>query len=133
MKRLAIGMALCLAAAAVSAQSGAAYQWKDANGVTQYSSSPPPSGAYKTRAVSSHGASIAATATAAQPAEDPQCATARANLKLLQGKGAVQIDSNGDGKPDRPLTDAERGSQSGLAEATLKASNCAGAAAPAKP
>lgn len=132
MLRLAIGMALCLAAAAVSAQSGAAYQWKDANGVTHYSSSPPPSGAYKTRAVSSQGASISAAATAAaQPAEDPQCATARANLKLLQGKGAVQIDSNGDGKPDRPLTEAERGNQSALAEATLKA-NCA-AATPAKP
>ena len=130
MQRLAIGMALCLAAAAVSAQSGAAYQWKDANGVTQYSSTPPPSGAYKTRAVSSHGASIAATATASQPADDPQCTTARANLKVLQGKGTVQIDSNGDGKPDRSLTEAERGNQSALAEATLKA-NCA--AAPAKP
>lgn len=130
MQRLAIGMALCLAAAAVSAQSGAAYQWKDANGVTQYTSTPPPSGAYKTRAVSSQGASIAATATAAaQPAEDPQCATARANLKLLQGKGGVQIDSNGDGKPDRPLSEAERGDQSALAEATIKTS----CAAPAKP
>lgn len=129
MQRLALGMALCLAAAAVSAQS--AYQWKDANGVTQYSSTPPPSGAYKVRAVSSHGASIAATATAAQPTESAQCTTARANLKVLQGKGAVQIDSNGDGKPDKTLTEADRGNQAALAEATLKA-NCS-ATASAKP
>ncbi|MCL1634609.1 DUF4124 domain-containing protein [Luteimonas sp. SX5] len=131
MQRLALGMMLALAAGAVSAQSGAAYQWKDANGVTHYSSTPPPSGTYQTRAVNDHGASIAATAAAAAPAEDPQCATARANLKLLQGKGGVQIDSDGDGKPDRPLTEAERGDQAALAEATLKA-NC-GTAASAKP
>ncbi len=128
MQRLALGMMLALAAGAVSAQS--AYQWKDANGVTHYSSTPPPSGAYQTRAVSNNGASIAATTAAAVPAEDAQCTTARANLKLLQGKGGVQIDSNGDGKPDRSLSDTERADQAALAEATLKA-NCS--AAPAKP
>ncbi|TWI02947.1 uncharacterized protein DUF4124 [Luteimonas cucumeris] len=129
MLRLAMGMVLCLAAAAVSAQS-AAYQWKDANGVTQYSSTPPPAGAYKVRAVNDSGASLASTETAATPAEAPECATARKNLELLQGQGAVQMDSDGDGKPDKTLSDADRGNQLALAEATLKA-NCA--AAPAKP
>jgi len=88
MQRLAMGMMLCLAASAVWAQSGEVYQWKDANGVTQYSSTPPPKGAYKVREVSSSGASLASTASPeAKPAEDPQCATARGNLQLLQNKG----------------------------------------------
>lgn len=132
MQRLAIGMMLCLAVSAVWAQSGEVYQWKDANGVTQYSSSPPPKGDYKVRAVNNSGASLVAAETAAQPgAEKPECATARSNLEVLKGKAAVQMDSDGDGKPDKTLSDADRSNQLALAEATLKAS-CT-AAAPAGP
>jgi len=130
MLRLTVGIALCLAAAAVSAQSKAAYQWKDANGVTQYSSTPPPQGDYKVRAVNTQGASLAAAAKPAQAAEDPQCATARANLKLLGGKAEVKLDSDGDGKPDKTLSAEDRANQTALAEATLKASCAAPAAKP---
>ena len=52
-----------------------------------------------------------------------QCTTAQKNMELLQGKGALQQDTDGDGKPDRTLDDAERANQLELARATLKA-NC---------
>lgn len=128
MLRLTLVIALSLAAGAASAQ--AAYQWKDANGVTHYSSTPPDKGTYQVRSVNDHGASMAAS-TAAQPAEkaeDPQCATARANLNLLGGKGAVTLDSDGDGKPDKTLSAEDRANQTALAEASLKA-NCGAPAA----
>lgn len=128
MLRLAVGIALCLTAAAASAQTKAAYQWKDANGVTQYSSTPPPKGDYKVRAVNTQGASLAAAAKTTQAAEDPQCTTARANLALLGGKAEVKMDSDGDGKPDKALSAEDRANQTALAEATLKA-NCAAPAA----
>jgi len=131
MLRPTLGIALALAAATVSAQSGAAYQWKDANGVTHYSSTPPDNGNYQVRAVNNHGASLKTTAAApAQAAESPQCANARANLKLLQGKSQVQIDSDGDGKADKTLSDDDRANQTALAEAALKASNCSAATPP---
>jgi hypothetical protein len=129
MQRPAVGTLLCLAMGTALAQSGAAYQWKDANGVTQYSSSPPPSGAYQVREVSHHGASLTATqAAATSPAEDPRCTTARKNLEVLKGKAAVQIDSDGDGKADKALSEEDRANQMALAEATLKA-DCKAAAA----
>lgn len=130
MQRLAVGIALCLVVAAASAQTKAAYQWKDANGVTQYSSTPPPSGAYTVRAVNTQGASPAVAAQPAQAAENPQCATARTNLQSLRGKAEVRIDSDGDGKPDKTLSAEERANQTTLAEATLKANCAAPAAAP---
>lgn len=129
MQCLVIGMALCLAAAGASA--GEVYQWKDANGVTQYSSTPPPKGTYKVREVSSQGASIAAAETAAEPVENSECVNARKNLELLKGKAEVQMDSDGDGKADKTLSEADRGNQTALAEASMKA-NCAAPAA-AKP
>jgi hypothetical protein len=42
-------------------------------------------------------------------------------LARLQSSNAVGIDTNGDGKPDRNLTDAERKSQVTLNEAGVKA------------
>ncbi|HJR74907.1 MAG TPA: DUF4124 domain-containing protein [Luteimonas sp.] len=120
MLRLAVGTALCLVAAAASAQ--AAYQWKDANGVTHYSSTPPSQGKFQVRTVNNQGASLAAAAKPEQAAEDPRCATARANLAVLGGKGEIQLDSNGDGKPDKTLSAEDRANQTALAEATLKTS-----------
>ena len=49
-------------------------------------------------------------------------------MELLQGKAAVQLDSDGDGKPDKTLSDADRANQLQLAQATLKVS-CADTAA----
>ena len=54
-------------------------------------------------------------------AESADCTTARTNLSLLNGKGAVLQDTNGDGKPDTPLDDGQREAQKTLAEAGIKA------------
>lgn len=94
------------------------YKWKDATGVTQYSTVPPQTGSYEAREVDHHKAPVAAGAN--KPSEDPACAQARSNLALLKGKARVQLDSDGDGKPDKTLSDAERADQVALTEATLK-------------
>ena len=56
------------------------------------------------------------------PAENPACTTARNNIALLNSKQNVRIDSNGDGKPDKALSDSDRANQLALAQATLNAS-----------
>ena len=116
---------LVLVLASAAAQAADVYQWKDAKGVTHYGSTPPASGAYKVRSVNGTDPALPA---AAKPAEDPACAIARKNVEVLKGKAAVQVDSDGDGKPDKTLSDADRTAQMDLAQATLKAS-CATAAA----
>ncbi len=41
----------------------------------------------------------------------------KGNLELLSGSGKLMLDSNGDGKPDTPLDEAQRVAQKALAEA----------------
>ncbi len=104
------------------ALAGQVYKWKDANGVTQYSENPPPGKKFETRQITGDPGNRAAAAAA--PAETPvapQCATARANLALLDGSGAVMQDTDGDGKADSPLDDTQRQNQRALAEAAAKA------------
>jgi uncharacterized protein DUF4124 len=125
----AFTIGLIAACACATAFAGDVYQWKDAKGVTHYGSAPPKSGTYKTRAVSGTDPQLPA---AAKPAENPACAIARKNVELLQGKATVQIDSNGDGKPDKALSEADRADQMQLAQATLKV-NCASAPVADKP
>lgn len=118
-----LAMSLCTGVIA-----GEVYQWKDARGVTQYSSSPPTKGTFKVRTIKNNGAT--AQAVEQKPSENPQCDVARKNVVALQGPGAVQQDTNGDGKPDKTLTDSERTGQLGLAQATLNAYCTALAATP---
>lgn len=119
--RTLFGLAALLAATAAIAADNL-YQWKDAKGVTHYSQTPPPAGTYKTQAVNMRDGSASAGEKTAVPDENPQCATARNNIALLESKRVVKIDSDGDGKPDKALTDADRVNQLELARATLKAS-----------
>lgn len=125
---------IVLAAASVfavaQASAGEVYQWTDAQGVTHYSQTPPPGIASKYRVIN-HRQGEAPAAPAAQAAEDPQCGVARANIALLEGGGRVQRDTNGDGVPDRDLSEAERGSQLQLARMVLRANCSAPAQAPA--
>ena len=46
---------------------------------------------------------------------------ARANLDRLQGKDPIGMDGDGDGKPDRAMTDQERANQTELNSAAVKA------------
>lgn len=127
MNRLILGAALVLGALCLDnahAQQTAAevYQWKDANGVTHYSQTPPAKGSYQQRVITHTGAAAPASgATTVAMVENPQCATARANITLLQSQSAAQQDTDGDGKPDKTLNDAERASQLELAQAAAKA------------
>ncbi len=108
------------------ALAGGIYQWKDASGVTHYSDTPPPS-AYKQRNIYNPDPD-APPATNKAPAENPACTTARNNIALLNSKQNVQLDSNGDGKPDKALSDSDRANQLALAQATLNASCSSGPA-----
>ncbi|MEP6635062.1 MAG: DUF4124 domain-containing protein [Luteimonas sp.] len=133
MQNALIGSILALALAQVSASAiaGDVYQWKDANGVSHYSESPPPQGAYKQRTITGAGEAQSTQPVVTAAAENPQCTGARKNMELLQGKSTVQQDTDGDGKPDKTLNDADRANQMELAQAMIKAT-CASAPA-AKP
>ena len=114
-------MALGLATAA---SAGEIYQWKDANGVTHYSETPPPKGQYQQRSIRDRGARPAAPAQPAAPTDNPQCAAARNNIALLQSGQPLQVDGNGDGKPDRLIDDAERKAQLEMAR-IVERNSCA--------
>lgn len=117
----AIVLAFALPVAALSAAAGELYQWKDANGVTHYSDAPPPDQVkHENRIIRNSGGTAEATAKADAPAENAQCTTARANLKLLQGEGKVGTDTDGDGKPDTELTADQRANRTELAAAAVK-------------
>ncbi len=120
---LALSRLCCLLVltAAASAHAGNLYKWKDANGVTQYSERPPAGKQYETRRITASGASTAEPAAPAEAAESAQCLGARKNLDLLNGSGPVLHDTDGDGKPDAPLDDAQRDAQKRLAEAAAAA------------
>ena len=115
-------------APAIAVAGGGVYQWKDAKGVTHYTDTPPPDSQYKQRSI--YHSDPDAPPGSAKPAENPACATARGNITILQGKQDVQVDSDGDGKPDKTLSDTDRANQLALAQATLNA-NCSPGSQPA--
>jgi hypothetical protein len=106
--------------AAPAAFSGEVYQWKDANGVTHYSQTPPSSGAYQLRQITATGAATAQTAAPKAAEENPNCTAARANVTALSGERPVH-EAGADGQPGRALNDAERAAQLDLARAAVKA------------
>lgn len=110
-----------LASASALAAASNLYQWKDAKGVTHYSDKPPTGEQYKGRRINDEGAPAQTAAPAGESIVNPQCQTARKNLEVLQGKGAVQQDLDGDGKPDKTLDDSERENQRALAQAAANA------------
>lgn len=113
---LVAGLCLVLAAPAFAQK---VYQWKDAQGVTHYSDSPPPDQVIKGRAMPNKDGQ-ATQAPVAKPVVNANCSNARSNLAVLQGTGAVGVDEDKDGKPDRNLTDSERGNRTELAQAQIK-------------
>ena len=118
MRALSRLTALLLLASA-TASAGTVYKWKDANGVTQYSEKPPAGQKYEAREVQARDP--AAREAAAAPAENKACTDARGNLTLLNGSGKVMQDTDGDGKADTALTEAQRSAQKTLAEAAIQA------------
>src|SRR5690606_28092575 len=116
---------LLLAAAACAsgpALAGNIYKWKDANGVTHSSDQPPSGQHYEVRRVAGSGYAVESEPAGEAP-ESATCTQARRNLAAFDDPRPVQLDSDGDGKPDRTLTDEERQSHRAVAEAAVKA-NC---------
>lgn len=100
------------------------YQWKDANGVTHYSQTPPPGGKFESRTiVNRQPATTQSAQPGDRPAEPPQCAQARNNIELINSGVALKVDSDKDGKPDRDIDEAERKRQLDLNQIVLRA-NC---------
>jgi hypothetical protein len=115
MRPLAFCLALALLAVAGSASAQQYYKWKDANGVTHYTKTPPPEGTPADRvAVRAAAPAPDPGTTAAEPKADAgagmsgaalqqrsaACQTAQANLDTLQNNPFVSIDKDGDGKPE---------------------------------
>ncbi len=118
--RLKTGLlGLCLLAGTAGAAD--LYKWKDANGVTHYSESPPPGQKYESRRIDTYGGLGPAEDPESPAKESPQCAQARENLKTLSDSRPAMIDSDGDGKPDTPLDADQREVQRNLADAAVKA------------
>ncbi|WP_315389019.1 DUF4124 domain-containing protein [uncultured Stenotrophomonas sp.] len=118
----ALPLMCCLLLVSATASAGNVYKWKDANGVTQYSEKPPTGQKAEQRQIQNRDpAAGPVTAKAAAPAESTDCTNARNNLTLLNGKGEVMQDTDGDGKPDKALDADQRTAQKGLAEAAIKA------------
>ena len=119
--RLSTGLCGLLLFASASAGASDLYKWKDANGVTHYTETPPPTGQrYEARRIDSSGGLATAEAEPATP-EAPRCVDARKNLKVLAEAKQVMQDTDGDGKGDTPLEESQRGAQRDLAEAAVKA------------
>jgi hypothetical protein len=112
---------LVLVLASATAQAAGIYQWKDAKGVTHYTDTPPPDSGYRQRNIY-HPDSDAPLGANKAPAESQTCTTARQNIAKLQNSQTVQMDTDGDGKPDKTLDDRGRANQLALAQAMVNAS-----------
>jgi hypothetical protein len=119
MRALTLTLPLLLVAALAQAQSSTVYQWKDANGVTQYSERPPTGRQAESRRISHRGDVMAGEAVEQAAPESANCLTARKNLEMLDGTRAISRDSDGDGKPDAVLSDSQREAERQLAQATI--------------
>ena len=122
MRALTCLCALLFASGAASA--GPVYKWKDANGVTQYSESPPAGKKYETREVAEPRRATASEPAATATPESTACTNARDNLKLLNSSTRVTR-ANADGTQGAELDASQREAQKTLAEAAIKA-YCAG-------
>ncbi|WP_394001594.1 DUF4124 domain-containing protein [Luteimonas sp. WGS1318] len=122
-------LALLAVTAASPLAANEVYSWKDANGVTHYSQTPPPPGTrFEVRGIRNDAPTAtaapvatptAATAAAASSTDTSQCEVARANIAALEGDAPVQ-QLGADGTP-RELDAQGRSSQLELAQAAVRA------------
>ncbi len=120
---LALIPAALLAASALSAQE-TVYQWKDANGVTHYSQTPPENQRYDARQIRDRNLGSVAqktdVASVRTPEEIAACDRARLSLQQLNSNFLVTMDKDGDGKPE-PLSAEEKAAQRRLSEQAVAA------------
>ncbi|MGL6291720.1 MAG: DUF4124 domain-containing protein [Silanimonas sp.] len=131
--RFLAGLITTLALVAASPQLQAqdpVYTWVDGNGVRHYAQSPPEGVKYETRGVRDQ--TVGSEATKAPEASGPQrpddrmaCERARLSLDQLNSDVPLEMDKDGDGKPE-PIDDAQRAEQKRLAEQAVRAYCAAG-------
>jgi len=124
MRRIAISLAfaaLTVVATSAAAQD-AVFTWVDGSGVRHYAQTAPEGIAYETRNVRDRAVGTEATQAPAPPrAVDQQvCDRARLSLDQLNSSAPLEMDKDGDGKPD-PLTAEDRAAQTRLAEQAVRA------------
>lgn len=115
--------ALTLIATSAFAQD-AVFTWVDSGGVRHYSQTPPEGVAYETRSIRDRAVGTEATAALpaapARAADQQVCDRAKLSLEQLQSNTPLEMDKDGDGKPD-PLTAEDRAAQTRLAEQAVRA------------
>lgn len=119
-----ITVALFAATPALHAQDPV-YTWVDANGVRHYAQTPPEGVQYETRGVRTQTVGTEAgksseTNDAVRPEDRASCDRARLALDQLNSDAPLQMDRDGDGKPE-PLDAAQRAEQKRLAEQAVRA------------
>jgi hypothetical protein len=92
-------MLMLLVVIALPAAGQQLYRWKDENGVTHYTDSPPTGTSYETREiVPDPDPPVAAAPPAASPAAPSErCLQARANLQVFDTSEGISMDTDGDG------------------------------------
>ncbi len=121
--RLSTCLILSVLLASPLAHGQSLYQWKDAQGVTHYSDTPPAGRKLEGKQINRADALARGEAPAgaeAAPVESAQCASAKLNQKILANSAPVR-QMGADGKPGAVLTDEQRASQRSLADAAVKA------------
>ena len=126
--RLLAGLITLLALAAASSPLQAqdpVYTWVDANGVRHYAQTPPEGVQYETRGVRTPtvGTEAAKSPEAngpGSPEDQVSCDRARLALDQLNSDAPLQMDRDGDGKPE-PLDAEQRAEQKRLAEQAVRA------------
>lgn len=123
-------LALTAAPLALQAQDPV-YTWVDSNGVRHYAQTPPDGVAYETRGVRDQAVGSEATkapepAAPQRPDDRVACERARLALDQLNSDVPLEMDRDGDGKPE-PVDAAQRAEQKRLAEQAVRAYCTAGA------
>lgn len=100
------------------------YTWVDNNGVRHYAQTPPDGVKYETRGIRDRFVGTDGAVTPQAPARTAEeviaCDRARVALQQLSGPALVEMDKDGDGKPE-PLTPEEKAQQRRLSEQAVRA------------
>ncbi|MCZ8113776.1 DUF4124 domain-containing protein [Silanimonas sp.] len=126
--RLLAGLITLFALVAVSSPLQAqdpVYTWVDSNGVRHYAQTPPEGVKYETRGVrtqtvGTEAAKPSETDGAIRPEDRASCERSRLALDQLNSDAPLQMDRDGDGKPE-PLDATQRAEQKRLAEQAVRA------------
>jgi hypothetical protein len=107
MYRPALAIMLCVMLPLAASAKDRVYRWVDSRGVVHYAQTEPDKIRAQARDVrtSKPATPAAKRAVVSKGTDEVVCGKARANAALLDGKTPLQMDKNGDGKPETMSTD----------------------------